>query len=71
LSLGEAGAVVMNDPAFAPGGVLANQGITSINDYFDSANAFPSTVSLYLPNGGGSFCTGSLINSRTILTAAQ
>ena len=36
--------------------------------YYDAGNQFPNVVSLF---NGGSFCTGSLINSRTILTAAH
>src|ERR1700738_296812 len=40
-----------------------------IANYFDAGNQFPYVASLV--NAGGSFCTGSLINSRTILTAAH
>jgi subtilase-type serine protease len=40
-----------------------------IANYFDAGNQFPNVVSLV--NAAGSFCTGSLINSRTILTAAH
>jgi hypothetical protein len=38
-------------------------------NYYDSTNQFPNVVSLF--GADGSFCTGTLINSRTILTAAH
>src|SRR5262249_47275832 len=41
-----------------------------IANYFDAGNQFPNVVSLFNPQFG-SVCTGSLINSRTILTAAH
>src|SRR5262249_4076335 len=50
----------INDQVAAAAGGIAN--------YFDAGNQFPNVVSLF---NGGSFCTGSLINSRTILTAAH
>lgn len=55
-------AVVLNDAAAAAAGGITN--------YFDSTNSFPNVVSIYNPDSG-SYCTGSLINSRTILTAAH
>src|SRR5262245_52288853 len=55
-----AGAITINDQVAAQAGGIAN--------YFDAGNQFPNVVSLF---NGGSFCTGSLINSRTILTAAH
>jgi outer membrane autotransporter protein len=56
-----ASAISINDQAAAAAGGIAN--------YYDAGNQFPNVVSLV--NAGGSFCTGSLINSRTILTAAH
>src|SRR6516165_8141200 len=55
-----AGAITINDQVAAAAGGIAN--------YYDAGNQFPNVVSLF---NGGSFCTGSLINSRTILTAAH
>ena len=56
-----ASAISINDQVAAAAGGIAN--------YYDAGNQFPNVVSLF--NGAGSFCTGSLINSRTILTAAH
>jgi subtilase-type serine protease len=58
-------AIVLNDQAAAAAGGIAN--------YYDSSNQFPNVVSLFGVSGPetGSQCTGSLINSRTILTAAH
>src|SRR5262249_47751890 len=53
-------AISINDPVAAAAGGIAN--------YYDAGNQFPNVVSLFNVN---SFCTGSLINSRTILTAAH
>src|SRR5499433_1835002 len=53
-------AISINDQVAAAAGGIAN--------YYDAGNQFPNVVSLF---NGGSFCTGSLINSRTILTAAH
>jgi outer membrane autotransporter protein len=54
-------AVVLNDNVTPTVAAAAN--------YFDSTNQFPNVVSL--TTGGDSFCTGTLVNSRTILTAAH
>jgi hypothetical protein len=56
-----ASAISINDQVAAAAGGIAN--------YYDAGNQFPNVVSLF--NAAGSFCTGSLINSRTILTAAH
>src|SRR5262245_47675610 len=56
-----AGAISINDQVAAAAGGIAN--------YFDAGNQFPNVVSLV--DAAGSFCTGSLINSRTVLTAAH
>ena len=44
-----------------------------LGNYYDSANTMPSVAALFMNyNGGfGEWCTGTLINSRTILTAAH
>ena len=55
-------AIVINDQVAAAAGGIAN--------YYDAGNQFPNVVSLFIA-GVGSGCTGSLINSRTILTAAH
>jgi hypothetical protein len=61
-----ASAISINDQ------VAAAAGPGGIADYYDKNNQFPYVVSL---NGSGpetgNSCTGSLINSRTILTAAH
>jgi outer membrane autotransporter protein len=56
-----ANAIVINDQTAAAAGGIAG--------YYDQSNQFPYVVSLF--SGSGSGCTGSLINSRTILTAAH
>jgi hypothetical protein len=56
-----ASAISINDQVAAAAGGIAN--------YYDAGNQFPNVVGLV--NAAGSFCTGSLINSRTILTAAH
>ena len=63
-----ASAISINDPSCRRRRRNAN--------YYDSANQFPNTVSLFALNPTnpaffGSFCTGSLINARTVLTAAH
>jgi uncharacterized protein with beta-barrel porin domain len=58
-----AGAIVINDQVAAAAGGIAN--------YYDQNNQFPQVVSLYSSAISGSQCTGSLIDSRTILTAAH
>ena len=64
-----ASAIVINDQlaAMTPGGV---------GNYYDKNNEYPYVVSLFSAGVpgislAGSLCTGSLINSRTILTAAH
>src|SRR5690606_35415286 len=59
---GPARAIVLNDGDAARAGGVKN--------YWDRGNTMSNVVSLYLP-GFGSNCTGTLINSRTILTAAH
>ena len=60
-------AVNVNDP------YLQTNFANSLPNFYDSANAWPSVASLGLFNaaGLGQGCTGTLINSRTILTAAH
>src|SRR5262245_13304770 len=55
-------AISLNDPQAntIPGGVA---------NYFDSTNQYPNVVAILLPTGGG--CTGTLIDPRTVLTAAH
>src|SRR5215472_3548736 len=65
LSMGQpANAIVINDQVAAAAGGIAN--------YYDQNNQFPNVVSLFStnpvpPDVVGSSCTGSLINSRTVL----
>jgi subtilase-type serine protease len=54
-------AVTINDQIATQVGGVAN--------YWDQNNAYSNVVRVQLP--GGRFCTGTLINSRTILTAAH
>ena len=61
-------AISINDPVALAAGGIAN--------YYDAGNQFPNVVSLFSPgvpgvSPPGSQCTGTLINSRTILTAAH
>src|SRR5215831_17501427 len=56
-------AIVINDQVAAAVGGIAN--------YYDAGNQFPNVVSLFSANTSGSQCTGSLINTRTIVTAAH
>src|SRR5262245_26021988 len=49
----------------------ANRTAGGVAEYYDKGNQFPNVVSLFDNSTGRSFCTGSLINSRTILTAAH
>src|SRR5262252_10659566 len=58
-----AGAIVINDQVAAAAGGIAN--------YYDAGNQFPNVVSLFSATSSGSQCTGTLINSRTIVTAAH
>ena len=53
-------AIDLNDPAAAAAGGISN--------YWDTINSYPNVASLF---NVSSECTGSLINSRTILTAAH
>jgi subtilase-type serine protease len=59
-------AVSLNDQAAAAAGGIAN--------YYDAGNQYPNVVAIDIPAGGGASgqsCTGTLIDSRTILTAAH
>jgi outer membrane autotransporter protein len=58
-----ANAIVINDQVAASVGGIAN--------YYDQSNQYPYVVSLFSATRPGSQCTGTLINSRTILTAAH
>src|SRR6266516_4011021 len=59
-----ASAIVINDQVAAAFGGAAN--------YYDAGNQYPNVVSLFGSGPEtGSSCTGSLINSRTIVTAAH
>ncbi|MBV8512070.1 MAG: autotransporter domain-containing protein [Xanthobacteraceae bacterium] len=58
-----ANAIVVNDQTATAAGGIGN--------YYDQNNQFPNVVSLYSTSASGSQCTGTLINSRTILTAAH
>jgi outer membrane autotransporter protein len=61
-----AGAVSLNDPAAVAAGGIAN--------YYDAGNAYPNVVAIEIPGGGsqlGQICSGTLIDSRTVLTAAH
>jgi uncharacterized protein with beta-barrel porin domain/secreted trypsin-like serine protease len=58
-----ASAISINDQVAAAAGGIAN--------YFDAGNQFPNVVSVWSDPLNRSACTGSLINSRTILTAAH
>lgn len=64
-----ANAIVLNDRAAAllPGAGSLNGGL---HDWFDQDNRHSNVVSLYLPVVG-SMCTGTLLNHRTVLTAAH
>src|SRR5262249_27750638 len=44
--------------------------LDAASGYYDSTNKYPNVAAPVLPSGE-TFCTGSLINSRTILTAAH
>src|SRR5262249_20610611 len=60
-------AIVINDQVAAAVGGISN--------HYDQSEQFPNVGSLRFPNRDGSStisgCTGSLINSRTVLTAAH
>jgi subtilase-type serine protease len=56
-------AIVVNDQVAASFGGIAN--------YYDQSNQYPYVVSLFSASQSVSSCTGSLINSRTVLTAAH
>jgi secreted trypsin-like serine protease len=61
-----ASAIVINDQE-------ANATVGGVGEYYDKGNQYFNVVSLFGVSGPetGSQCTGSLINSRTILTAAH
>ena len=69
-------AIVWSAPALAVNvndSYLQTNYAGNLSNFYDSANAWPSVASLGLYNaaGVGQGCTGTLINSRTILTAAH
>lgn len=55
--------------------ISINDGIaptaSDVANYYDSGNTYPNVVALYNDNTKTAFCTGTLINSRTVLTAAH
>jgi subtilase-type serine protease len=59
-------------PAYAVT-IRSDQAPTGIGNFWDSANTLPNVVNIGTNNGVGvtNSCTGTLINSRTILTAAH
>src|SRR5262245_28116866 len=66
LAASSAQAIVINDGAVGGPGQLPNAA-----EYYDSTNVYSNVVSLRLLNVTQYGCTGSLIESRTILTAAH
>ncbi len=54
-------AVNLRDDVAAGAGGIAN--------YYDTGNLFPAVGNLV--NAGGNYCTGTLINARTVMTAAH
>jgi subtilase-type serine protease len=61
----------INHPASA---ISLNEGFAAtlpagVANYYDSTNQYPNVVAVVLPSGGA--CTGTLIDSRTVLTAAH
>lgn len=46
-----------------------NTAVGGVQNWYDHANLYPNVVSIY--NSADSGCTGTLINARTILTAAH
>ncbi|MGV6871156.1 autotransporter domain-containing protein [Pseudochelatococcus sp. B33] len=61
LAPASARAIALND--------LATEAAGGIENFWDRENALPGVVSLALPVGNN--CTGTLINSRTVLTASH
>jgi hypothetical protein len=64
-----ASAISINDAFFPPDPIPMRD---TASNYYDSTNKFPNVaapIGVLTPEG--TFCTGSLINSRTILTAAH
>jgi hypothetical protein len=62
---------INNHPASA---ISLNEGFAAtlpagVANYYDRTNQYPNVVAIVLPSGGA--CTGTLIVSRTVLTAAQ
>src|SRR6516225_1544242 len=64
-----ASAISINDAFFPPDPIPMRD---TASNYYDSTNKFPNVAVLIdVLTTEGTFCTGSLINSRTILTAAH
>jgi subtilase-type serine protease len=64
-------ALSINHPASA---ISLNEGFAAtlsggVANYYDSTNQYSNVVAVVLPSGGA--CTGTLIDSRTVLTAAH